>query len=78
MFESNLLNRVFRYKKPSTNRLKTLKLSYNTWFSGKLRKLGPFSAFANHSNYSKLDDRMRRIGLRRIDRELDLARFIRQ
>jgi hypothetical protein len=78
MFDSYLINKVFRYKKPGNNQLKTLKLSYSSWLCNKICKvIGPFSKFCNQSNFSKLDHKMRKIGTRRIDRELDIARFIR-
>jgi hypothetical protein len=39
MFDSFLINQVFRYKKPGTNRTKRLKLSCATWFNGYVIRL---------------------------------------
>ena len=70
---------MFRYKKTGTNKTKQLKLSFYTWFIGSIIKLfGKMEVFKPSDGFSKIDYRVRKIGMRRIDRELDIARFIRK
>ena len=78
MFDSYLINQVFRYKNPNTNKIKRLHLSIYSWLENYLFVLlGKSKIFKPRNYFSKIDHKARKIGMRRIDRELDIGRFIR-